>query len=592
MIPRCLFSCTVARLTIILSLLLLLILTPCAPAQPVTDEAVHLACVLIIDTSGSMESFYDEVRATAVDIAGQFESGDVISLITFDSTVTNHPLVTILDSSDAGRLGDQIAALEPRGTHTYIAGALEAARIEADRLDDAPQYAEHNKLVFILTDGRNEPPPGLPDGKTLTEVAEQFEDRPWYFWQMQLGPEGGEDLHELIRSRIRGGNVEKTHVIDIDSLREQMRKKSPSWISITPGSIDLGTREPGDVVPVTLSYKRRNLGGTADVGLVDGGSEQISVSMSPASWQSSPGESGEIVLEFRVADDAPEGAVAGEILTRSDLRTIHFSPMSLHWEAEIFRSEVTRISFGRGEVDFGRVATGSSATRRLPVDVSGSVPGLGMALSVSDAGVAGVTASIGETRVSLAEGDPDDVRLTLEVTEDAALGIVTGEVRAAFSGASVELAPAAVAWRAEIVEPFLLWPWLVGAGVLVVAVLLLVAWRRRPVLNGTLTYWAPSGGEGRINLSDLGAGRALMGSASNADIPLEEADATAGLVATRIEGDVLVVVTPEQGTGLVHEGRETSSLALYDRDEFRFGGYTFEYRGDVPVRPTDETSEW
>lgn len=586
------------RLNIRLTITLFIVATCCLPqlanAQPPSDPTVKMACVLIIDTSGSMKPIYDQVRETAVDIVEQFAPGDVVLLITFDRSATAHPPETILTPANAAALGEQIAGLVPDGSHTYIAGALEEGRIQADQLDASPLTERHAKLVLILTDGRNEPPPGVPPGMGLMDVAERYAGRPWYVWQIQLGEDEGEDIPALLAPHCDPDNLERTHVVDIEQLRSVIEDNTPSWITFAPQVIDLGPLEPGETVSTIVSYDRRPLGATARVWLENGGaSRHISVEAEPGSWQSSPGESGEIRFVFEVPDDAPDGDIGGEVLASADHRSIRFSSKSIKWRGEVQESEpreTTRVELGN--IDFGPVAPGASERRRIPVDVRAAVPGLMMSLSASQPSIAGVDAALSATDISFADESRRDVELTVRVSEDAALGEVTGEILVAFSGSPVKLPPATVMWTATIAEPLVLWPWLVGAVVVIGAILGLLVWRRRPVLAGTLTYWAPSGGEGRADLAELKVGIARVGSAEDAEIHLEESEATARLVATRIEGHVLVVVTPEGATDVVHDGREVTSLALYDRDEFQFGGYSFEYRGDVPVRPADESSEW
>jgi len=174
-----------------LPFLLLLFFSPeVSFSNDVTEGSLDM--IIVLDTSMSMrgvggtDNIFVEVLGVCKDIVSELQQGDTITLITFDEEVYVYPTVSLLSDVETQRVLETIDSFSADGNWTYTSLALQRALSEADRFESL--FPHHTKVVVILTDGINDPPPEeIDNGPTLDAAASPYQDRPWFVYQVQLG---------------------------------------------------------------------------------------------------------------------------------------------------------------------------------------------------------------------------------------------------------------------------------------------------------------------------------------------------------------------------------------------------------------------
>lgn len=143
-------------LALVLALLALVVPPAAAAAQP-DGSAEHLAVILILDDSGSMETNDpNDLRYTDAQLfVSLLDEGDAAGAVRFASTssqITNG-IEVIADPDQHARLVDSLAAVPPDG-YTDVKTAFE----EAGRMMQSFDTSEYQIAVLFLTDGRPEVP--------------------------------------------------------------------------------------------------------------------------------------------------------------------------------------------------------------------------------------------------------------------------------------------------------------------------------------------------------------------------------------------------------------------------------------------------
>lgn len=195
-----------------------------AYAQPRTGS---LDLVIILDTSASMVGqaggvdIFDKVQSTCTDLVGDLRQGDTVTLISYDENVDQGATITLHSDTERERVAQAIKAIVADGKRTFTSKALQVGLEEADRLDGI--FPDHRKVVVILTDGRNNPPPGAPEsGLRLGDVTAPYGDKPWYVYQVQLGPEIDQELAAALERLPNGRTIHDREGAQLDSLRDRI----------------------------------------------------------------------------------------------------------------------------------------------------------------------------------------------------------------------------------------------------------------------------------------------------------------------------------------------------------------------------------
>jgi VWFA-related protein len=112
--------------------------------EPAVDEAIPLAIILVVDTSGSMVPQLGVVQRAALDLVAQLGPADAAAVIAFASEVsTTQPL-----TSDRAAVEAAIDGLEAVGDTALYDGVVAAAELARDA-------GFQRRAVVLLTDGED-----------------------------------------------------------------------------------------------------------------------------------------------------------------------------------------------------------------------------------------------------------------------------------------------------------------------------------------------------------------------------------------------------------------------------------------------------
>jgi hypothetical protein len=115
--------------------------------------------LILLDTSKSMnkDRLFETVKASFAELLKKMDKGDRLLLYTFDADVKAVEDFSLGGSSDIARAQGRIGGLKATGDWTYLTKAIDIA---AKRIDDLHRAdPSRQELLYILTDGKNEPPP-------------------------------------------------------------------------------------------------------------------------------------------------------------------------------------------------------------------------------------------------------------------------------------------------------------------------------------------------------------------------------------------------------------------------------------------------
>ncbi len=210
-----------------------------AGAAKPTKTPVDL--ILIVDTSATMagkaggRNIFPQVKRALDELVDATGPGDNVLLIPYDTDVRPRATVVVYGEPDKAALHSEIDALIAKGLWTYTAAAIQHGLDESKRLDDAQGGDKHAKVVVLLTDGMNDPPPavrGTAAEVRLDQVARRFQGMPWFVWQIQLGPKMDAGVDEAFRSagfpnyrRVQAGAAE-LNKLRADILKEVEAEKA------------------------------------------------------------------------------------------------------------------------------------------------------------------------------------------------------------------------------------------------------------------------------------------------------------------------------------------------------------------------------
>ncbi|MGB9606161.1 MAG: VWA domain-containing protein, partial [Bryobacteraceae bacterium] len=221
-----------ARLYTLIASLPVMVLLAAGQAPQTARPVAPTDLILIVDTSRTMvgeaggQNIFPEVKRVLKELIDKANAGDNVILISYDATVQAYPAALINDQRDKDRLKAIVDRLPAKGDWTYTAAAIQEGLAEAKRLDDAQGAHKHVKVVILLTDGLNNPPPGVRGSAAevrLEEVARRFAGMPWFVWQVQLGPQVDEGVDQAFRGAgFPNYRVAQTPAAQLDKVRQQV----------------------------------------------------------------------------------------------------------------------------------------------------------------------------------------------------------------------------------------------------------------------------------------------------------------------------------------------------------------------------------
>ncbi|MFP6766263.1 MAG: VWA domain-containing protein, partial [Planctomycetaceae bacterium] len=152
---------------------------------------------LVLDKSGSMKgSPMEEARSGAIEAIRRLGPNDIVSVITYDSTV--HVLVPATKLTDKDTVCRQISQIRAGGGTALFAGVSKGAA-------EIRKFADRNYVnrVILLSDGKANIGPSSPS--ELGDLGASFKKENMTVSTMGLGPGYNEDLMLMLASR-SGGN--------------------------------------------------------------------------------------------------------------------------------------------------------------------------------------------------------------------------------------------------------------------------------------------------------------------------------------------------------------------------------------------------
>ncbi len=211
--------------------------------------------ILVLDTSKSMvgeggkgaQDIFGRVKEAAKNgFVDWCQAGDELVLITYAETVELRPTVLVNGPEDRARLKEEIDRVQANGEWTYTSAAVARALAEAERLDTIEATrpgGRHQKVVILMTDGINNPPPGIKAPINLYEVARQYNRPQWYVWQIQLGNRVDDMVNQALSGHVQTGTTLDPGAKDLKGSVERAKRTVAASDSVT-------SRAQPDTIPV------------------------------------------------------------------------------------------------------------------------------------------------------------------------------------------------------------------------------------------------------------------------------------------------------------------------------------------------------
>jgi len=138
------------------------------------QEASSKDYLFVIDQSSSMNrnNLFTKVKqALDSKLTKKIKVGDNVTILGFDSDVRIIVNKKISNINDRFEIQGTVAKLKARGDWTYITHALE---ITAQELEQIKGDGDPIKLVYLMTDGHNDPPPSIKNPTTYKNILDKY----------------------------------------------------------------------------------------------------------------------------------------------------------------------------------------------------------------------------------------------------------------------------------------------------------------------------------------------------------------------------------------------------------------------------------
>lgn len=175
--------------------------------------------IFVIDQSSSMNknSLFEKVKqALDLKLTEKINEGDRVTILGFDSDVRIITKKKISNVNDRFEIQGIVNKLEAKGDWTYITRALE---ITAQELEQIKESGNPLKLVYLMTDGHNDPPPSIKNPTTYQSLLDKYFNT-WtqentFITFIRFGVEGNDKEQEEF---VNNANIE-TEDIDPDTVQ-------------------------------------------------------------------------------------------------------------------------------------------------------------------------------------------------------------------------------------------------------------------------------------------------------------------------------------------------------------------------------------
>ncbi len=170
----------------------------------------NIDVLLFIDTSGSMgpdeNNVFRTIQREIYGLLNLIPYGTQLSLISFDSMITEHYTDYILSKADKYKIYEIISKLKPGGKHTNMTLMLDELLHRATFFENA--HPERQIIAYILSDGKDDTPKDVRKLKdNLVRLANELKKRDWFI-----------HLLDLSNKKRPNDDPESTELIDINRL--------------------------------------------------------------------------------------------------------------------------------------------------------------------------------------------------------------------------------------------------------------------------------------------------------------------------------------------------------------------------------------
>jgi hypothetical protein len=219
--------------------------------------------VLLVDVSKSMigaqgaANIFGQVKAACKELIKDLRVGDTVTLISFGTSVQPYPTVALHSETERLRLFELIDRLQAKDDWTSLASALRSGLKEAERLEQV--RPEGRRVVVLLTDGLNDPPPwARTDSPRLEEVAVPYAGKPWYVFYVQLGPKLETPLVAALKAFPQGKVVHNPGAVGLEKLPREIQNIAPPpkfSLRVQPQKLEVRLAKVDTPVEASLSVE-------------------------------------------------------------------------------------------------------------------------------------------------------------------------------------------------------------------------------------------------------------------------------------------------------------------------------------------------
>lgn len=139
------------------------------------DNLINKDIIFLVDLSGSIrkDNLFQKVKDVLNStVNSSVTVGDNVTIMGFDSKVYLFAEKHINNISDKFALNGIVSSLEAKGQWTYLTNALEIAAQKIDKL--MTENPKKIKLLYLLTDGKNDPPPNIKNPITYQDLIDKY----------------------------------------------------------------------------------------------------------------------------------------------------------------------------------------------------------------------------------------------------------------------------------------------------------------------------------------------------------------------------------------------------------------------------------
>jgi hypothetical protein len=190
-----------------------------AKENPTSGEPTRngIDIVFLVDTSKSMDDFFEDVRGSLIEYVQKALVGDRIIIITFGDKSYLNVKRPIRNQYDKQTIIKKIEQIHPTDYSTYIVLALQQGLAELAELDE--KGSRNIKFLILITDGKNNPPKDITTPLTFDTILKGYENfepgRDWFMHYITL--RNVNDTETLAFSRQVGSsilNIENTSLAE------------------------------------------------------------------------------------------------------------------------------------------------------------------------------------------------------------------------------------------------------------------------------------------------------------------------------------------------------------------------------------------